>query len=115
MGCLLLYYLLVHVGSFGWLLVFLLWDPMGGHNDHLVHLIYCGLLLRLEWRADCFFRSGHFIFIVIFDFFMIWVPLLDVMHYNRYWHIFLAFNNNDGDFFDFLGKLVKLNGAGLLY
>jgi hypothetical protein len=114
LGCLLLFFLLVHLGRFRRLLIFLLWDSMGGHNHHLLHLNLCGLLLRLEWRAGGFFRFRHFIFIVIFDLFMIWVPLLDVMHDNRYWQILLAVNNNDGDFFDILGKLVKLNGARLL-
>lgn len=114
LGCLLLFFLLVHVRRFRRLLIFLLWDPMGGHNDHLVKLVCWGLLLLLEWRADRFFGFGHFIFIVIFDLFMIWVPLLDVMHDNRYWQILLTVNNNDGDFFDILGKLVKLNGSRLL-
>jgi hypothetical protein len=38
-----------------------------------------------------------------------------MMNYNRYRHIILAVNNNDGDFFDILGKLVKLQRTWLLY
>jgi hypothetical protein len=114
LGCLLLFFLLVHLGRFRRILILLLWDSMGGHNDHLLHLNLCGLLLHLEWRAGRFFWFRRFIFIVIFDLLMIWVPLLDVMHDNRYWQILLTVNNNDGDFFDILGKLVKLNGSWLL-
>ena len=46
---------------------------------------------------------------------MIWVHLFKMMNYNRYRHIILAVNNNDGDFFDILGKLVKLQRTWLLY
>ena len=114
MGCLLLFFLLVHLGRFRRLLIFLLWDSMGGHNDLLVHIVLWGLQLHLEWRAGRFFRFRHFIFIVVFELFIIWVHLLVLMPYYRNWLILLAVNHNNRYFFDFLGKLVKLNWSRLL-